>query len=367
MGIAAFLILVQSLITFVHWVVWQVLDASWPLSGLPRSVFLVFFMSLSFTFLVSNILTRFFPVAGARTFYFYAALWLGTMHFLFLAAVLSALLSLASGLSGLTLPSWVTAVIFLAALAMNGWAMVQGFRVTPVHFEAALPNLPGRWIGKKAVFFADTHFGNIHREKTAAQVAALIEAEAPDLIFMGGDFFDGPPLDAPLVTEPFRSIVARTPSFFVSGNHEEYGDTVGFLRALERIGFRIINDRREVIDGLQIVGLDFVTTRTPEATEMVMMHLMVEDALPTIVLKHVPRNIAEVERGGGDLMLSGHTHRGQMWPFSLVTQLVYAGYDYGLKPHGTLEMYTTSGAGSWGPPQRFGTAAEIAIITLRRR
>lgn len=367
MGIAAFVIVIQSAITFVHWVIWRVLDSYWPLVGHSRSAVFVVIMLLSFSFLTSNILTRFAPSEITRTAYVYASMWLGTVHLLFLSAVFLSFLSLVVDSLGGTVSPWVALICFMGALGLNGFALWNGFQVHPKHFSIALPNLPDQWVGKKVAFFADSHFGNIHRERTAGDIAKLIESEDPALVLMGGDYFDGPPIDAQLVTTPFKPITSRVPAYFVSGNHEEYGDTIGFLRSLELAGFQVINDKRIEIDGLQIVGLDFVTTRTPEATAMVMMHLQINHDLPTIVMKHVPRNIPELVEGGADLTLHGHTHEGQMWPFSWVTWFVYKGFDFGLKPYGDALVYTTSGAGSWGPPQRFGTAAEVTFFTLERK
>lgn len=367
MGIAAFVIVIQSLVTFVHWVVWRVLDSYWPLSGYPRSVVFGLVILLSFSFMACNILSRFAPGDVTRSLYFYAAMWLGTVHFLFLAAVLLSLFSLIVNSLGGSVSPWIALIFFMVALGLNGFALYNGFQIHAKHLVVALPDLPDQWAGKKVAFFADSHFGNIHRERTAQDIVKLIQAEDPALVLMGGDYFDGPPIDAELVTVPFKSFTSRIPSYFVSGNHEEYGDTIGFLRSLQSAGFQVINDKRVEVDGLQIVGLDFVTTRTPEATEMVMMHLMVNHDLPTIALKHIPRNIGQLVDGGADLTLHGHTHEGQMWPFSWVTWFVYKGYDFGLKPYGDALVYTTSGAGSWGPPQRFGTAQEVVFFTLEKK
>ncbi|MFZ1626701.1 MAG: metallophosphoesterase [Candidatus Moraniibacteriota bacterium] len=367
MGIAAFIIVIQAIITFVHWVVWRVLDNYWPLAGQPRAVVFVLVMVLSFSFMISNIMTRFAPNPVTRTAYLYAAMWLGTVHLLFLAVVLLSFVSLVVALLGGVVSPWIALVFFMVALGLNGFALYSGFRVHPKHLVVALPNLPDYWVGKKIAFFADSHFGNIHREQTAQDIAKLIAAENPALVLMGGDYFDGPPIEAEVVTSPFKSITARIPTYFVSGNHEEYGDTIGFLRSLQAAGFRVINDKRVEEQGLQIVGLDFVTTRSPEATEMVMMHLHVNPELPTIVLKHIPRNIGELVENGADLTLHGHTHEGQMWPFSWITWFVYRGYDFGLKPYGEALVYTTSGAGSWGPPQRFGTSQEVVFFTLEQK
>lgn len=367
MGLAAFLIVIQSAITFVHWVVWLVLDSYWPLTGLPHSLVFWLFMGLSFWFLAANVAVRLGAGRIRRVLYVYAAMWLGTIHLLFLAAVLLSSTELLVNTFGETVPAGAAFLFFMTALGLNVFSLWNGFQIHPRHLTVHLPNLPRHWVGKKIAFFADTHFGNIHREATAESIAGLISDENPSLILMGGDFFDGPPTDEELVTTPFKSIAAHIPTYFVSGNHEEIGDTIGFLRALQAAHFQVINDKCVVVDGLQIVGLDYATTRTREATAMVMMHLQVRHDLPTIVLKHIPRNIPQMATGGADLTLHGHTHEGQMWPFSWVTWLVYKGYDFGLKTFGDTLVYTTSGAGSWGPPQRLGTAAEVVFFTLERK
>lgn len=367
MGLLTFLVLVQSAITLIHWVIFRSFDHYFLLDGAAEYyVFWCFFL-LSFVFLGTNIATRLFPGRSARAAYRLAALWLGTTHYLFLGTVAIALLQLASDFLVITMPHWVAYAVFLGATAFSIMGWRRGKEIAVRHEMITLPRLPEAWRGKRLVFFADTHYGNIHRQKAAERLVALIEAEKPDLILMGGDFFDGPPIDPHLVTTPYERLTRRVPTFFVSGNHEEYGKKADFLRSLELNGFRIINDEKVLLDGLQIVGLDFMTTRTEIATAMTMKHLELDPALPTIVLKHIPRHVEMIADLGGHLMLSGHTHRGQVWPINLITHFIYHGFDYGLKRHKDLQVYTTSGAGSWGPPQRLGTQTEIAVFILETK
>ncbi len=367
MGLAAFLVVIQSLILLVHWIVFRSMAHYLDVQPLTEQFLGWFFVLLSFSFLLSNISTRLFPGTLTRTAYFFSAIWLGTVHFLFLGAVVIALLQLLSDFLLIAMPAWVALVTYLTAFTLSCFALWQAYEVHIVRHTIHLPHLPSHWQGKKVVFFADTHYGNIHREQAAQYTSKMIEAENPSLILMGGDFFDGPPIDAAIVTHPYKNLATRVPTFFVSGNHEEYGRKAEFLQSLEKNGFRIINDRKEVLDGLQIVGLDFMTTRTHAATEMTLKHLELDRTLPTIVMKHIPRHMEEIEAAGGHLMLSGHTHQGQVWPASLITRYIYRGFDYGLKTYKDLQVYTTSGTGSWGPPQRFGTHAEIVVFTLEKK
>lgn len=307
------------------------------------------------------------PGQVPRAAYGVAARVLGTIYFLFLGSVVVALLELASGFLDLMMPSIVPTIIFLSAIILSWVALRHAREIAVVRQPLPLPELPPAWHGKKLVFFADTHYGNIHRGRAAEALVQLILSEKPDLVLMGGDFFDGPPINPDLVTVPYRALTQSVPTFFVSGNHEEYGKKAEFLRSLEESGFRIINDEKVILDGLQIVGLDFMTTRTEAATAMTLKHLELDLTLPTIVLKHIPRHVEMIASLGGHLMLSGHTHQGQMWPVNLITRFIYHGFDYGLKSYKNLHVYTTSGAGSWGPPQRFLTQSEIAVFTLETK
>lgn len=367
MGLLAFLILIQLFITLVHWVIFQSVEHYFQLSGAIQYYVFWVFLLLSFLFLASNIATRIIPSSLSRLAYRIGAAWLGTAHFLFLASTLIALLEICSWFLRIPMPNVVAWCIYVGAIALSLFALKKGKQLQIVRMSIELPYLPEVWQGKKLCFLADTHYGNIFRQQSAKRLVRAILQEKPDLLLMGGDFFDGPPIEPDLVTEPYQVVTAIIPSFFVSGNHEEYGKKADFLLSLEKHGFHIINDKKVVEQGLQIVGLDFMTTRTEAATAMTMKHLDIDPLLPTIVLKHIPRHIETIASMGGHLMLSGHTHRGQMWPFNLVTEFIYHGFDYGLKSYKTLSVYTTSGAGSWGPPQRLGTQTELVMFTLEKK
>lgn len=367
MGLAAFLVVIQSLILLVHWIVFRSMDHYFLLNDGMTNFLCWFFLVLSFSFLISNISTRFFPGSITRAAYFFSSIWLGTVHFLFLGSVIIALLQLASDFLLLPMPVWVAYVVYIIAFGISLIGLARSHNIVIQREVITLPSLPMEWQGKKVVFFADTHYGNIHRKKAAEQTVKLIEEEHPSLVLMGGDFFDGPPIDPELVTAPYKRLTSVVPTYFVSGNHEEYGKKAEFLQSLEQNGFRIINDKKEILNGLQIVGLDFMTTRTHAATEMTLKHLELDRTLPTIVMKHIPRHMEEIEAAGGHLMVSGHTHQGQVWPANFITRYIYRGYDYGLKLFKNLSVYTTSGTGSWGPPQRFATQSEIAVFTLENK
>jgi predicted MPP superfamily phosphohydrolase len=99
--------------------------------------------------------------------------------------------------------------------------------------------------------------------------------------------------------------------------------------------------------------------------EDILQNLQIDRTLPSILLKHVPSHLDVARKNGITLQLSGHTHRAQMFPFNLFTYLIYRGFDYGLHALGSMQVYTSSGVGTWGPPLRVGTRSEIVEILFR--
>ncbi len=115
---------------------------------------------------------------------------------------------------------------------------------------------------------------------------------------------------------------------------------------------------------VQIVGVDYKTTEKRSDFEKVLSSLPIDANLPSILLKHVPSNLDVAEKRGISLGLFGHTHRAQVFPFSIITHFVYKGFDYGLKKLGKMQVYTSSGVGTWGPPIRVGSNSEIVILNF---
>ena len=95
-----------------------------------------------------------------------------------------------------------------------------------------------------------------------------------------------------------------------------------------------------------------------------MNNLKINKDKASILLKHEPKNLKVAEDAGISFQISGHTHKGQQWPFNYLTNLMYKGYGYGLKKHGSMIVYVSSGTGGWGPPLRVGSDYEIVEITF---
>jgi hypothetical protein len=227
-----------------------------------------------------------------------------------------------------------------------------------------LHGLPAAWKGKTAVWVSDTHLGEIRNEGFALRLASLIQNLHPDIVFFGGDLFDGQAYDPDKAVAPFSRISAPYGTYFVTGNHEEFSDNARYLRAVRRAGMRVLNNEKIELDGLQIIGVDYRDSRREERFRTILREIGIDRRKPSILLKHGPFDIEVAREEGITLQLSGHTHQGQVFLFRFITSRVYQGYDYGLRRAGDLLVYTSSGAGTWGPPMRIDTKPEIVVFTF---
>jgi predicted MPP superfamily phosphohydrolase len=184
---------------------------------------------------------------------------------------------------------------------------------------------------------------------------------------MGGDFYDGPPTDFIAVGQVFNELNPKLGKYFVTGNHEEYAGMQEALLGVKAGGFIVTDRVSTMVEGVQIVGIPYVRGEDETEIEDVLEKTDFNKDLPSIVLKHVPLELEVLQKAGASLVLSGHTHQGQIWPFSYITKRMYKGFDYGLNPLGDMQVYTTSGSGTWGPPQRIGTQSEVVILTFKKK
>jgi predicted MPP superfamily phosphohydrolase len=213
------------------------------------------------------------------------------------------------------------------------------------------------------VFVSDLHLGQINSENFARKVVGKIQTLQPDIVFIGGDLFDGTAF-AENAAEPFRNLKPKLGLYFITGNHEEFRDSGKFIAAIKNAGIEILEDNLVEIEGLQVLGVDYNHASDRQRFALILEGLNIDPNKPSILLKHEPKDIDITATANISLQLSGHTHRAQMWPLNYLAKWIYKGFDYGLKRVGQSEtqVFTSSGVGTWGPPMRVGTDSEIVVI-----
>jgi uncharacterized protein len=353
------LITFQVLLTFLHWLVYKLFLYFFP-QLLPQHVLLlVILILLSVSFLCFSALSykRDNPVLVVG--YILAGTWLICGFYLTAALTVALIIYLILGVN-ITLLG-LSAVCICILLTIYG--LINARTVRLIKLNIKLPNLPEVWRGKILVMVSDLHLGQVLRSGTAKKIVKLINEQKPEIVLIPGDFYDGVHTDFLALAAPFKNISAPLGTYFCSGNHEVYAGYEMCEQSLQSAKVKILEDEKIEIQGLQILGLAY-KNETAESVAHRLKNIGLNTNKPSILLKHVPNHLSATAASGINLQLSGHTHLGQVWPFRYITKKVFKGFDYGLKSLGSMQIYTSSGVGTWGPPLRVFTNSEIIKITL---
>jgi uncharacterized protein len=364
--IITFLVVVQSILFASHWFVYETWtffrQASDP-PGIPWPAIVV--AVLSVTFLTASLLARKYSQAPVRVYYTAAAVWLGFFSLFFLAACASWLVDGAARLLRLGWPQpYIALVLFGAAILAGLHGLLNSARIRVTRLSVKLPNLPASWRGRVAALVTDTHLGHVRGRRFALRIVGMLARLRPDIVLIAGDLYDGTAVNAPKLAAPWHQIAAPFGAYFIAGNHEEFGDYSKYLSAVRHSGVRVLNNEKVVVDGLQLVGVHHHDSVQPEHFRGILRHADLDPDVASILLTHAPHHLPVAAEEKISLQLSGHTHGGQFFPFTWITSRIYGPFVYGLHHLGDLLVYTSCGAGTWGPPMRLGTNPEIVLITF---
>lgn len=349
----------QAVLTFLHWVMYRQMLGLFP--GLyPHRVALeIIVLAFSFGFFAISAISYYWENVILRVLYIYFGAWIVFALYFFLAGILALLISLVTSWPLSMFGSLVLSVALI--LIVYGLINARIPRVTSINVK--LPNLPAAWQGKTAVMVSDLHLGHVLKGGFARKIVKLINKQKPEIVFIPGDFYDGVQTNFGELADEFKSITAPLGVYYSSGNHEVYAGYQKCEKALKGAGIKILEDEKTEINGLQILGLAY-KGETDQTVSERLAQIKFDQGKPSILLKHIPDHLTAVEKAGVSFQLSGHTHLAQVWPFMYITHRVFKGYDYGLKKLGRMQIYTSCGVGTWGPPLRVFTKSEIVKITF---
>jgi predicted MPP superfamily phosphohydrolase len=346
----------------------------------PYHVLIIAFLLLM---LFSPILVNILSIKGDHllaTFLGYLGYnWMGALFLFFsihlLIDIYQLILFLLSkfSLQGITALNPGNKVSFLFAVVVSLGIIIYGsFEAKDLKAETVslkTSKLPPGVNELRIVQISDIHFSVINGVSLARKIVERIDRLNPDIIVSTGDLTDRGLNEKERVEELFRNLKAPYGKFAVTGNHEFYtgiNEAIGFT---EKAGFRMLrNEGIQVADIVNMVGVDDPAAKRlgieMNVPESEILGRFSNDKL-TILLKHRPL-IDEESEGLFDLQLSGHLHKGQIFPFSLITSLLFPYHDglYKLKGHSYL--YVSRGTGTWGPPVRFLSRPEITVIEFQR-
>jgi len=359
-----FVVTIQSVLFLSHFLLYQTWTFSPPGSDPPASLWIKPVLGLlSVSFISASLLAFRYTNAALRIFYRAAAVWLGLLTFLFTAAVISWIVFGVTLLAGVNINFHRTVELLFAAAVVAGLYGVFNASWTRItRTTVRLANLPAAWRGRKAALISDVHLGHVRNGGFLRRMVAKILLEEPDAIFIAGDLYDGTAIDAGRAAEPLNQLTAPQGVYFVAGNHEQFGDDSKYLGAIAAAGVRVLRDEKIEVDGLQIIGVPYRNAAQGWRFASVLEGVCLDRDRASILLTHAPDHPEIAEAAGVSLQLSGHTHLGQFIPWSWMARRIYRQFVYGLSRIGKMQVFTSSGAGTWGPPLRLGSNPEIVML-----
>lgn len=327
----------------------------------------VLMLALAFSFVIAALLSFRFSNAPVRILYKFASLWMGFFSFFFWASCVTWLAWLLVRYSGVVanpaaVSHWIGIGLFSLAILTGVYGLINARIIRVRELRIALPGLPEQWRGRTAVMVSDLHLGNINGAGFCGRVAGLAARFQPDIVFLPGDLFDGTKADLDRLTRPLEQLAPPFGIFYCTGNHEEFTSSSHYVETVKRRGMRNLENECVDVDGLQVAGITWGESNYPIRMKAALDAMKIDRERASILLNHSPGRLPLAERAGFALQLSGHTHGGQIAPFTWVTRRIFGEFTHGLHRFGGLQVYTSSGVGTWGPPMRVGTEPEIVVL-----
>lgn len=251
----------------------------------------------------------------------------------------------------------------LLAMALGAATALPGPRV--VRLDVRVRGLHPDLEGYRIVQISDLHVGRTIRRTYVERTAEKALALAPDLVALTGDMVDGPVERLARHVEPLQRL-AGARAFFVLGNHDCYSGAEEWIAHFRALGMTVLLNEHVVLrKGRARLLVGGVVDPAYAGLRPEISLAGANDADFRLLLAHNPRLASLGARAGFDLQLSGHTHAGQFFPWTLAVRLVHAPHVAGLSREGGMRVYVSAGTGTWGPPVRFGTTPELTLLTLR--
>ena len=254
---------------------------------------------------------------------------------------------------------WTAAAVFVLMVGLFVYGNIHYNNKVRVELDLPTPKQLAK--DYRIVMLSDLHIGYHNPRGELARWVDIVNAEKPDFILIAGDIIDGSmrPVVEERMAEEFRRL--KAPVYACLGNHEFYSGLPEARQFYRDAGIRLLIDETAVIDScITVIGRDDRTNMRRKPVRELVPSLR---ETYTIVLDHQPYNLDRTEQAGVDFQLSGHTHRGQVWPISWITDRVYE-CSWGSHQRGSTRYYISSGIGVWGGKFRIGTQSEYVVATL---
>lgn len=355
-----------SACTLLHiYVFWRAASVPFVVRLLPRWALIGSAVILWAIFFLGRVLGHGGTGVLAGTLEFLGMTWMAVLFLTFISLFAIDLVTLFGYLLPRFSPSLRGAAL-LAGMLLSLIALCQGLRPPVINkYEVVVPGLPGALDGTVLVALSDLHLGSQLGQRWLANRVAQVAVQRPDLVVLLGDIFEGHGQPENKLILTLKQLTAPLGVWVVPGNHEFHGGSD--MRLFEAANLKLLrNVWTEVRPGLILAGVDDLTVRRRhgQSGDPIMRALDSRPPGATILLSHTPWEAEMAAKNGVALMLSGHTHGGQIWPFGYLVRTRYPLLAGRYEVDG-MTAIVCRGTGTWGPRMRLWHPGEILRVTLR--
>jgi predicted MPP superfamily phosphohydrolase len=376
-----FLVTVIGILGLIHWFLYARLVSAFDITA-PALLWLLRFLIvfLAVSYILARMWEKTLPEPIVHILHWISSVWLGLMWellWLTLLFFIIKVIMLATGFWGKLDPATIILLgrysaitVISVAVLLCSWAIRNAFGpANVVEVKVPVKNVTPELKKLRIVLASDIHAGVIVGPNEVRRMARQVESLKPDLILLPGDLVDRSADDIMHLVDAFKEFKAPLGVYGTTGNHEYYAGLDGALAFCKAAGIRMLMNEKVVLpNGLIIAGIEDRTAITMHRHRPSIEEFLadVPPDRPLILMDHQPETHEALAAGnaGADLMLSGHTHGGQLFPFTLLTRATYRFHHGYYSLNGKGHIIISDGIGHWGPPMRLDAPPEVVLITL---
>ena len=355
------MIVVYSALTFyIGWNGWLWLHSSFGLE--TKWIYGILIALISFSYIIGHFLKS-LPV-----FKMIGSYWFGVLQYAILILPIANLIALTLiffGLPKTTVVIWIGGIVLTAFIVLFVVGTFNAYSPVVRKFSITISKQGQSRSHLKIAMASDMHFGRLSGPAHARRLVREVNALQPDIILLPGDIIDDDP--EPFIKKNMGKIMSGLSAplgiYGVLGNHEYYGGGIPkYLQEMKQNGITILMDEVvKIADSFYLVGRKDKTDSNRITIDTLLSEI--DHSLPIIMMDHQPAEVKQAAQNQVDLLLSGHTHRGQMAPNHLITRRMFE-VDWGYLQKEQLHTIVSSGYGFWGPPLRIGSRSEVIEIDV---
>jgi len=366
-----FLSITSALYAGLHYYIYNRISTGFNFGPLGLLILKLIIILGAISFYLEEILSRRHGTAGlAKPLMWFGSVWLGIIAIAFSIYIIRDLLLIFFGGQQFRQASDIVSLFLTVLLCVFCyWNVSRGFSIKTI--ELKTPKLPANLDGFSIVQITDIHIHLGTSPEWVDRMVAATDSLKPDLIVMTGDLIDASICNNPALCASLSKLKAKYGVLAITGNHDFYSGIDTFMSIAADTHMKVLRNENTTIAGsIQIAGIDDPEAKSFHEGERSIPKALenpkkIDPSKPLILLSHRPDVFKEAAADGVDLMLSGHTHWGQVPPMDLLVWLTMK-YSWGYYKIGNSVLYTSPGTGTWGPPMRLFSRSEIVKIILRK-